>query len=291
VEESKEPAAHYQMVGARYFETLGIPIVAGRAFSERDRTGAPQVAIVNQEFANRYLAGRPAIGARVRVQAMDMGGPKPVEREIVGVSGQVKVDGLGEEEKSPEIYVPIAQNAWFWASLVVRTAGEPMAAAAAVKAAIAKADPDLPVTKVRTMDQIAYGSAGRPRFRARLLAGFAALALTLAAVGVFGVLAFSVTQRTREFGIRMALGAQAQSVLRMVLARGARIAVAGVSLGLAGAAALARTAGTLLYGISPLDAASFAAAAFTLAAVALAAAAIPAWRAMRVDPAIALREE
>ncbi|HEY1340248.1 MAG TPA: ABC transporter permease [Bryobacteraceae bacterium] len=291
VEESKTPAAHYEMVGARYFETLAIPIVEGRGFNDRDRAGAPEVAIVNREFARRYLAGMPAVGARVRVQSMQMSGPRYVEREIVGVSGQVKVDGLGEQEKTVEIYVPIAQNTWFWASLSVRTAGDPMALAQAVKSIVAKADPDLPVTRVRTMEQIAYETVDRPRFRARLLAGFAALALALAAVGVFGVLAFSVSQRTREFGIRMALGAQAGSVLRMVLGRGATIAAAGVVLGLGGAAALARLATTLLFGVRPLDPVSFGGAAAVLAAVALAAAAWPAWRAMWVDPAVALRDE
>jgi putative ABC transport system permease protein len=291
VADSKTPAAHYQIVGPRYFETLGIPLEAGRAFNEHDRAGAPEVAIVNQEFVRRYLRGKPPVGARVRVQAMQMSGPKYVEREIVGVSAQVKVDGLGEQEKAVEIYVPIAQNPWFWASLAVRTAGEPMAMSAAVRSAIAQADKDLPVTHLRTMDEIAYQSSARPRFRARLLAGFAMLALSLAAVGVFGVLAFSVSQRTREFGIRMALGAQAGSVLRMVLARGVRIAFLGVGLGLAAAALLARTVGTLLFGVQPLDPVTFGGAALVLASVAIGAAVLPAWRAARVDPAVALRQE
>jgi putative ABC transport system permease protein len=289
------PSAHYQIVGAHYFETLGIPLQAGRAFDNRDTNRASQVAIVNQEFVRRYLPGRPALGTHIRVSAMDMAGPKSVEREIVGVSGQVKVNGPGEEENIVEIYVPVTQNPWFGPSLVIRAAGEPLAVAtaitAAVKAAIAKVDKELAVTNVQTMDEIAFQSVARPRFRARLLAGFAALALLLAGVGVFGVLAFAVAQRKREFGIRMALGAQMADVLRLVLTRGIAIAAAGIAAGLLGAAALARSLTALLFGVPPLDPVTFGLSAALLASVAVAAAAIPAWRAARIDPAIALREE
>ena len=289
--ESHEKAAHYQIVGARYFETMGIPLQSGRPFAETDDGAAPQVAIINQELARRYFNDRNPLGAHIVVQAMDNAGPKPVEREIVGVVGQIKVEGLGERENALEIYVPINQNPWYWASIVARAKGRPEVLAGAVKAAIARVDRELAVTDVRTMDEIASSSVARPRFRARLLGGFALLALLLSAVGVFGVLAFSVSRRRREFGIRMALGAQMSDVLGLVLARGVGIAAGGIALGMAGSAALASSASALLFGVEPLDAASFAFAAALLGAVALAAAAVPAWRATRVDPAVTLREE
>ncbi len=289
--ESLRHATHYQMVGSRYFETLGIPLEAGRAFSERDNLTAPAVAIVNHEFMRRYLHGQPSIGKHIRVQAMDMSGPKMVEREIVGVCGQVKVDGPGDTEPAVEVYVPIQQNPWFNAVLAVRTAGDPMAMVAPIKAAMAKVDKGLPMTQIRTMDEIAYESVAQPRFRAHLLGGFAVFALLLSAVGVFGVLAFSVTQRTREFGIRMALGAERGEVLGLVLRRGLAISMAGIAVGLAGAAALSRGLATLLFGVQPLDPMTFAVAPLLLALVALAAAAMPALRAVRISPAIALRDE
>jgi putative ABC transport system permease protein len=290
-EEGRSRRAHYQMVGARYFETLGIPLQAGRAFSAHDDGASQQVAIVNQEFVRRYLNGETAVGTHIRVSAMEPAGPRLVEREIVGVVGQVKVDGLGETENTIEVYVPLTQNAWDNASIAVRASGDPLALTTAVKAVIAKFDKQLAVTNIRTMEEIAAESVARPRFRARLVGGFAALALLLSAVGIFGVLAFSVGRRKREFGIRMALGAQVADVLSLVLAGGVRIAAAGVVAGLVGAAVLARSLAALLFGIDPLDGVTFASAAALLAAVALVAASIPAWRAARVDPAIALRDE
>jgi putative ABC transport system permease protein len=284
-------SSHYQIVGTRYFETLGIPLQSGRAFAERDTVDAPQVAIVNQEMVRRYFDGRSPIGAHIRVSAMDPAGPRMVDREIVGVIGQVKVDGPGEAANTVEIYVPIAQNPWFSASIALRASGEPAQLAGALKQAIARVDKDLAVTHIRTMDDIAADSVARPRFRAGLLGGFALLALLLSAVGVFGVLAFAVAQRRREFGIRMALGARIADVLSLLLTRAAKIAIGGVAAGLLGAALLARSLSTLLFGVQPLDPTTFAATAALLTVVAIGAAAIPAYRAARVDPAIALREE
>jgi putative ABC transport system permease protein len=289
--EAEAPAAHYQMVGADYFRTLGISFVAGREFNEHDTARSPEVAIVNEEFARHYLRGKSAVGMRVRVQAMDPGGPKMVEREIVGVIRQVKVEGLAEKQADAEIYVPLTQNPWFGASLAVRTAGEPFAMLQPIKKIIAKYDPQLAVTQVQTMNDLSQSTIAAPRFRARLLGAFAGLALTLSAFGVFGVLAFAVAQRRREFGVRMALGAQTHDVLNLVLGAAARILAVGLSVGILGATVLAKSFSALLFDVDPLDPISFITAPVALTLVALAAAAIPASRALRTNPAVVLRQE
>jgi len=288
---SHQPAAHYQIVGTQYFAALGIPIVKGRSFTDADSASSLPVCIVNETFVRRHLAGRDPIGARVRVQAMHPAGPTPVVREIVGVSRQVKVNGPDEREDVVEVYVPITQNPWYWATLAVKADGDPGALLPSIKAAIAKVDPNQPVTGVRTMETVAAEATARPRFRAQLVALFALLALGLAAAGIFGVVASGVSQRRREFGIRMALGADAGDVLHLVLRTALRITAAGVTVGLMAAAVLSRTLSSLLYGITPLDPPTLLSAPVLLAAVSLAACAVPALRAMRTDPAVALRHE
>jgi len=246
---------------------------------------------VNQEFVRRHLAGRNPVGAHIRINAMGNLGLVMVEREIVGVAGQVKVGDPVELENAVEVYVPVTQNPWYGPSLAIRTEADPLALTAAVKAAIAKVDPDLALTHIATMDQISHEASARPRLRAQILAGFAGLALLLSALGVFGVLAFAVAQRRREFGIRMALGAQMADVLGLVLCRGLVIAGGGVAAGLLGAMVLTPALGSLLFNVPPLDPVAFSAAAAALAGVALAAATIPAFRAARIDPVITLRDE
>ncbi|MEO8025020.1 MAG: ABC transporter permease [Bryobacteraceae bacterium] len=290
-EEAKQPAAHYQMVGVRYFETLGIPLMAGRAFESRDNANSTPVCIVNEEFARRYLKDRDPLGAFVSISAMDMRGPTPVTRQVVGVSRQVKVDSLGEPENAVEVYVPIQQNPWYSASLSIKAEGDPVALTSAVREAVRKVDKDLPVTRIRTMEQVTAEAVAEPRFRATLLGTFALLAITLAAAGIFGVLAFSVSQRTREFGIRMALGADSGQVLRMVAGGALKITGIGVLLGLAGAAILTRALSTFLFGVKPLDLVTFLATPAILAVVGLIASLVPAMRASHVDPAVALRDE
>lgn len=289
--ESESPAAHYQMVGAQYFEALGISLDAGRFFDEHDTATAPQVAIVNQEFVRHYLHAKPPIGMHIRVQAMDPGGPKPVEREIVGVINQVKVDGLGEKEPAPEVYVPITQNAWFWSVLAVRTTGDPFALLTPVKTVIAKYDPQLPVTNVRSMEDVTTSSIATPRFRAQALGSFSILALLLSAMGIFGVQAFAVAQRRREFGIRLALGAQVRDVFLLVFGAAGRIVAIGLIAGGVGAATLARSFSALLFGVRPLDAVTFITAPLTLVMVAIVATVIPALHAIRTDPAVVLRQD
>ena len=291
VEPSRMPAAHYQIVSAGYFRTLGIDLVKGRPFEAHDTVQSKQVCVVNEEFVRRYLNGREPIGMVVAVQNMAMSGSSEgVPREIVGVSRQV-AEAAGEKERAVEIYVPITQNPWFSASLSVQTAGEPLAFLPAVKAAMARVDKDQPLTRIRTMEEVAAEATSQPRFRAALVGAFAMLALALAAVGIFGVLAYSVGQRAREFGIRVALGARSHDVLRLVLAGALKMTAAGVAIGLVAAALLTRLLDTLLFGVQPTDPATFAGTAALLAVSALLACALPVWRATRVDPAVTLRQE
>jgi putative ABC transport system permease protein len=282
--------AHYQIVSSHYFDTLGIALRRGRAFTEHDTASGKRVCIVNEELIKRYLHGTEPIGAQIRVQAMAPGGPTPVVREG-GVIGQVRVEGLGEKQNALEIYVPIMQSPWYTASFAVRTAGEPLSLASAVRAAITRVDKDEPVTRVRTMEEVAAESIAEPRFHAQLVGAFAAIAIVLASVGIFSVLAFSVGRRTREFGIRMALGARWSDIIGLVLKSGLKMVAAGVVIGLAASAVLTRFLVSLLYGVNPLDPLTFLATTLFLSLVALVACLVPGLRAAGVDPGVALRHE
>jgi putative ABC transport system permease protein len=290
VDASARKSAHYQMTSPRYFETMGIRLAAGRAFTERDVETSPPVCIVNEEFVRRFLSGRDPLGAIVKVANMAPGNAPTIPREIVGVIRQVAI-GAGEKEKAPEIYVPMEQNVWYASAIALKTAGPPATFAAAARAAIASIDKDQPVTRVRTMDEVAAEATQGPRFRAALVGTFAGIALALAAVGIFGVLTFSVRERMREFGVRVALGASTADILRLVVGNGLKIAVSGVAIGLAAAAVLTRTLASLLFGVTPLDPVTFLAAPALLVTTALVACVAPALRAVRVDPAVTLRQE
>ncbi|HLG58822.1 MAG TPA: ABC transporter permease [Vicinamibacterales bacterium] len=283
--------ASYHMVSPTYFETMSIPVVSGRGFTDSDSRDGVPVCIVSEAFVRRFLGNREPIGQRVSVPMLSLGSGPPVVREIVGVAKQVR--GRPEElGPPPQIYVPIAQNAWFQATLIVRPAsGAPASLLPSVRAAIARVDNDRPVTRVRTLDSVATEATSRPRFRALLVASFAMLALILAMVGVFGVLAYSVQQRTRELGVRIALGASAGSVLRLVLSSASRTILIGTAIGLMTAAALGRSISTFLFGVQPLDPVTFIAVPIVLMATAALAVAAPAWRAARVDPVVAFRNE
>jgi putative ABC transport system permease protein len=279
----------YQIVSPSYFRLLGVPVLQGRAFTDADGATAPSVCIVDEPFVRRYLKGRTPIGTRLSVNAM-VQPPQAVLREIVGVVKHVK-ERPDEAEAKPQLYVPIAQNTWWLASLVVQPAsGSATALTRSVRDAVARIEPDRPLV-FRTLTTIHSQATSRPRFRAVLVGAFALLALTLALVGVFGVLAYSVQQRTREFGVRMALGASAASVLRLVLSSAGGVIGTGVAIGLVAAAALSRLISTFLFGVQPIDPMTFVLVPLVLVVTAAIAVAAPAWRAARVDPVVAFRSE
>jgi putative ABC transport system permease protein len=279
----------YQIVSPSYFRLLGVPVLEGRTFTDADATTAPQVCVVDEAFVRRYLKGRSPVGTRVSVNAM-VQPAQAVLREIVGVVTHVK-DRPDEPEAQPQLYVPLAQNTWTLATLVVEPAGGGAEAITpAVRAAIARVEPDRPL-RFRTLTTIHTQATSRPRFRAVLVGAFAVLALTLALVGVFGVLAYSVQQRTREFGVRIALGASTASVLRLVMSSAGGVIGIGVAIGLVAAVLLSRTISTFLFGVQPIDPITFVLVPLVLIATAAIAVAAPAWRASRIDPVVAFRTE
>jgi putative ABC transport system permease protein len=290
VEESQRPSTSFQVVGPSYFSTLDLPIIAGRAFDARDTRKSPRVCIVNEAFA-RSLGGRSPIGMRVSLKEAGSPQAKPTIAEIVGVARQVK-GRPDEPEDFVQIYAPLAHQLFDDMILIVRSkTGRAETLTPAVRAAISKVDKEqlVSVRDVTTLADIEWAATGRHRFRAVLVAAFAALALVLAMVGVFGIVAYSVQQRVRDFGVRRALGATTGDVLRLVANDGARLVVIGAAVGLALSAALGRLIATMLYGVTPLDFVTFAMVMLVLALTAAIAIAGPAWRAARIDPAAALR--
>jgi putative ABC transport system permease protein len=285
----KWPGANYRCVSPDYFRALNIPVVRGRAFTERDNDAAPLVMMINQALARRDFPGEDPVGKRINFGNTDRSG-QPVWFEIVGVAAAVRSLELAEEPQ-PEFYFSHLQDTFAEMSLVIRAAAEPEGLAAAVRQAAAEVDPTQPVSKVEAMEHVVSEAVSQPRFNLLLLGLFGGLALLLSAAGIYGVTAYSVAQRTAELGIRMALGAQAHDVLKLILGQGLRLICGGVVLGLATALALTRLMKSLLFGVSATDASTFAAVALLLTAVALAACWIPARRATKVDPLIALRYE
>jgi putative ABC transport system permease protein len=279
-------SADFQIVSHSYFRTLDLPIVAGRAFTAEDRADASPVCMVSEGFVRRYLRGRNPLGLRLRVNT----NRDAVPREIVGVARQVK-ERPDETQELIQIYVPNQQLPHTEAYLLVRTGGEAEAQAPDIRRAIARVDRQLAIGTVVTLEGIARQATGRHRFRAILVMTFAALALVLAMVGVFGVLAYSVQQRVREFGIRMALGASTRQVLGLVLGGAARVVGVGLVVGLMVAAVLSRSISAFLFGVEPLDPLTYGTVAIVLALTATLASAAPALRAARVDPAVTFRNE
>jgi putative ABC transport system permease protein len=278
------PAADFRDVSPSYFGTMGIPLLQGRAFSAHDNADGPLAVIIDETLARRFFPDQNPIGKHLQFSV----GGRP--REIVGVVGAVRDTGFDQQPR-PTIYFPYLQTGDQTMSLVVRTDSPPVAILPSIKSAIRAVDKDQPVFNVKTMDEIIAGVVSAPRLAFILLGVFAFLALALAAVGIYGVTSYSVSQRTHEIGIRMALGAREFDVLRLVVGHGLTLAAIGVGLGVAGALVLTRFLASMLYGIRPTDPLTYMGVCLLLAAVTIVASYIPARRATKVDPMEALRYE
>jgi putative ABC transport system permease protein len=285
VAEGERPTADIRTATPGFFAAMSVPVIRGRDFSRADRAGAPDVVVVNEAFVRAFFGDEPALGRRLRI---DFG--REISAEIVGVVGGVRQYGLAFDAP-PAMYLAFAQAPSGPLNLVVRGGEAPLAAvAAALKEVVRRLDPGLPYEATAMTDLVAR-SAAPSRVRALLVGGFAAVAVLLASIGVYGVVAALVSERRRELGIRMALGARLGDVTVLVLREGARLAAIGLSLGLAGGFALSRSLSTLLFGVRPFDLATVAGVAAVVGAAMLAATVGPAWRAARLDPATTLRDE
>ncbi|MGH9851439.1 MAG: ABC transporter permease [Blastocatellia bacterium] len=281
VEMGRMPTAKYAIISPEFFHTLAIPLRAGRAFDERDTRDATQVAILNEDFARRHFPNGDALGKRIAAGR--------ATREVVGIVGNVRHNSP-EDEEAEKLYVPHAQQAQGTMLLMARAA-DPQATLRAVQQAVWQGDPEAAVSSAATMDEALAEVVARPRFNALLLGLFALVALALAAVGLYGVMSYTVSQHTREIGIRLALGAEPRDVLRLVLGQGLVLTLTGIVVGAAGALGVTRLLRTLLFGVSVNDPLTFASVALLLLFVALLACWIPARRATQVDPLVALRCE
>ncbi|HKT09957.1 MAG TPA: ABC transporter permease [Gemmatimonadaceae bacterium] len=286
------------IVSPDYFKTMGIPLIAGRDFTAHDGSGAPIVSVIDETLAKRYFPGRSPIGQHLEVgwsqdtasapggdtTTVTMGG------EIIGVVGDVRRFNLATAAEA-ETYIPIDQPTLNTFSVVVRTSGPPNAVAAQIRGALHAVDPDLPLDRLRQLREIVSASVARPRFYMSLIASFAIIALVLAAVGIYGVISYTVSQRSRELGIRIALGASGANVMAHVMRPGIALAASGVAIGVVASLALTRLIASLLFDVKPVDPVTFGAVAAVLLGVAVAACAVPARRASRVDPLVVMRSE
>jgi putative ABC transport system permease protein len=279
--------ASYVSISPGYFHAMGIPLLSGRIFDRRDVMSSPRVTVISKTMAQRYFPNQDPLGKQ-----LIFGFPPGSEagREIVGIVGDVRDDSLGQNP-GPMVYVPFAQAPFWGANLVVKSTLSPASVAATIRQEVQKMDKDVPVTDVAMMPDLIDASVAQPRFRTFLLGLFAVMALVLAATGIFGVISYSVSRRTNEIGIRVALGASRGSILRMVLGETLALTFVGLAFGVPSALAASRLVGHMLFGVSASDPATFVAVAFGLAAVAIVAGYIPARRAMLVDPMVALRYE
>ncbi|MGA9773856.1 MAG: ABC transporter permease [Blastocatellia bacterium] len=282
-----EPSAPILFISPKYFTTLNVPLLSGRYFTDNDSADAPPVVIINEALARKYFGASDPVGKRFK-EGLAAG--DNAWMEIVGVVGNVKYTGLDSKEE-PAFYMPHLQNAWRFMYLIVRSSSNSQGLLPAIRSEVWSLDKDLPVARVRTMNELLSESVAQPRLRTMLLSIFAGVALLLAAVGIYGVMSYSVTQRAHELGIRMALGASSSDILRMVVGQGFKLALVGAALGVTGAFAVTRLLESLLYNVSPTDTIIFVAIPLLLTSVAVLASYIPARRATRVDPIIALRYE
>jgi putative ABC transport system permease protein len=286
------PWGDLRIVSPGFFEAMQVPLIKGRVLTDDDRAGAPLVAVIDDEFVRRYYPDQDPIGKRFTF-GPPAGAADTSSREwiqIVGVVGHTKHEGLAAEPRI-QYYLPYRQNGTPVLTVAARTAGNPESYVNAVRLAVREVDPDQPIANVRTMDELLEQSVGQRKLSMVLLSLFSGIALLLASVGIYGVMSYSVAQRSREIGVRIALGAERGDVLRLVLRQGMRVALAGVGAGLVIAFGLTRVIASQLYDVRPTDPITFVLVASLLTGVALVANLVPALRATRVDPAVVLREE
>jgi putative ABC transport system permease protein len=284
---AETPSAAFSPVGDGYFETTGMRVVRGRVFDGRDTETAPLVVVINETLAKQIWPGEDPVGKRLKQGWFDT---KTEWREVIGVVGDVKFNGLTTETPM-QIYLPLAQQPIRSVAVLARTSAEPTSVVAAIESLVRGMDKDLPVYSIRTMDQVLETSIAQQRMSMVVFVVFAAVALVLASIGLYGVVAHSVTERRHEIGVRMALGAERRHVLALVVRQGLSMALAGTAIGVAGALVLSRTVQDLLFGVKATDPLTFTVVVSVLLCVATVACYVPAWRATRVDPTQALRAE
>jgi putative ABC transport system permease protein len=284
---AETPSAAFSPVGDGYFDTTGMRVVRGRVIDTRDTETAPLVVVINETLANKIWPGEDAVGKRIKQGWFDTNGPW---REVVGVVGDVKFNGLTTDTPM-QVYLPMAQDPNRSVAVLARTAGEPTAIVPAIENIVRGLDKDLPLYSIRTMEELLDTSIAQQRMSMLVFIVFAVVALVLASVGLYGVVAHGVTERRHEIGVRMALGADRRHVLALVVRQGLSMALVGTAIGVAGALALSRTVEDLLFGVKPTDPLTFAAVVAVLLCVATVACYVPAWRATRLDPTQALRAE
>jgi putative ABC transport system permease protein len=291
-EVGQSSSANFEPISWDYFRTIGTPIISGRQFTPQDDQDHPGVAIVNEAFARGFFPNEQALGQRIKPgpPAFIWKGQRLTSFEIVGIARNVKSAGLNAESE-PTYYLPATQAPLQDMTILVRTRNDPTTLVPALRNAVWAIDPNQPITNISTLEKIVADSIAQPRLNMMLMGLFGALAMILAAVGIYGLLSYAVTQRTQEMGIRMALGARAADVLKLVLRQGMTMALVGEAIGLVGAFALTRLIRGLLFGVTPTDAPTFIAVFGVLNLVALLACFIPARRATKVDPLVALRYE